>query len=209
MEKKLILIRCFIIVLFLFIFRFINVTHGTILAVALSIFFIYKYDEKINDELNKKNNMMKLKLSSIEPKPKSFENRNEIIDFLFSIQDMYKYNQQAYEEIIEKLDSFFYIYERVMNGEVFKIEYFKIAIENKSTVLNNLHSMIYNIPISMDNKLNKAIDILEDLLNNYINEMEEKINNNDNINSSSQLINKGPKPFNEKIDKTPYTFNLY
>ena len=136
----------------------------------------------------------------IEPDIKSIEKYDEMIDFLFSIQDFYIYNQQAYEDMVECINNFFIVYEDILKNGIQTNQLFSIAEKNMYNSINHLHSFIYSIPNddNIRNKLHTSLYVLEKILNNYLNEIYDI--HIDNIKKGYhidyKLINIGPKEYN-------------
>lgn len=154
-----------------------------------------------------------LKIESITPPPINFIDKEDIIDFVFSIQDWYNYNPQAYEEMTGNLEMFFELYTQIKLGSQFCDQYYQLAEVRKQNALNALHSMIYTIPtdkVVMD-KFNRAHRRLDTLLTAYQNKMYNACQYSllkDGYNINRSVINKGPKEYNVYDDKN-FTYQFY
>jgi len=130
------------------------------------------------------------------------------IDFFFSIQDLYKFNPQAYEEMIDNLNAFLYLRNQIFVDPLMCNYYYQIADSKKANMLNSLHSIIYNLSNNQlyTNKLTRAHKRLETLLNIEINKMYLrcvyflKLTGN-NVLKRPLETDKVPKAFNNYITK--------
>lgn len=152
----------------------LNVIFGLFIGYVIVqyLFDKKKYSENVNQIYDE------IKKQSIQPRPIKATNYPDITNFLFSVQDLYKYNQQTYEEVVDAIDDFLYLYEEASKlNELAGINY-GIMDQKKIYAMNCLHSLIYELPASKQYtaKLNESFDILEKLLNNYLEEIYE-INN--------------------------------
>ena len=166
-----------------------NVVIGTIFASAIIIILQIKSDENNNDI----NNLQKIKLSEIYPTPKIFTKYIDISDLIFSIQDFYTYNPQAYENMIQSIDKFMEIYEYILLDKSLAGDYYSIADTYKRISVNELHSIIISIPADkkLISKLNNATKTLEIVLNKYLyviyQSNEKHINENGYFNNTKLL----------------------
>ena len=193
----------YIIIFLIFIIFFKNYEIG--INIIVCIFFYFLLVLFINEKKKKikKENMetKQKKINSLEPEVKNLVKYNEIIDFLFSIQDLYIYNPQAYEEMHNCINNFFIVYEDILKNKKQTNNLFNIADKNMYDSINSLHSLIYSIPendLNVRNKLHVAMDVLEKILNKYINEMYDIHVGNlkDGYNVNYKCINTGPKEYN-------------
>jgi effector-binding domain-containing protein len=177
-----------------------------ILALTLGVCVILYFNQAKQFTHDQEKKQQEHKLSTIKPPPKTFAGRDDIIDLVFSIQDFYPYNPEAYEEMIDNIDAFFKIYDIIKTDPAYCEYYYTIADTKKSNAVNALQSMIFNIPNSKipEDKLIRAYKRLETLLVNYINELY-KICDNDlttkGFDVTRKLINTGPKEYNNYKEK--------
>jgi hypothetical protein len=190
-----------------------NIKLNIFLALIIALFYIsYNYDEiKTNQE--EEEEQMHLKRSTIKPKPTNFEDRDDVIDYLFSIQDWYHYNPQAYEELIDNLRSFFKLYNTIKRGSDFCDSYYQIVESKKNNALNAFHSLIYTIPVNFPvmDKFNRAHKRLETILNEYLNELYDicyRDLKKKGYDITRRAINLGPKEANHYFDKD-FTYQIY
>jgi hypothetical protein len=190
-----------------------NIKINAFMAIMVALVYIaYNYDE-ITTKKEEEEDHKELKRESIQPTPRNFKEKDDLIDFLFSIQDWYHYNPESYEEAIDNLQSFFDLYKAIQRGSKFCDQYFQIAESKKNNALNSFHSMVYTIPVNADvmDKFNRAHKRLETILNEYLNEIYD-ICHHDLIRRGYDItrraINTGPKEANHFFD-TDYTYQFY
>lgn len=211
-EKKSIFIYIIILISIIYIFSFINVKLNTILAISIACIIIkYLYTEN-KENVNTEEKQHEIKLENIQPSPKKLDKYKDIVDFLFSIQDMYYYNQQAYEDMIDNLDIFFQIYENIHIGEKLYEYNYELAVNKKHNSINCLHSLIYNIPVAMNDKLSTSLVILEEILNRYLVQLKEICDNNiikNGYNKDRRIIHTGPLQYNRYLNSEIHSYDYY
>lgn len=202
-----------LIILSYLFFKNKNIGLNVFLAIIIAIsFIIYNYDE-IETKRNIQEEQQNIKRESIKPTITNFKDKDDLVDFLFSVQDMYHYNPQAYEEIIDNLESFFNLYSYIKLGSKYCDQYYQIAESKKNNAINSFHSMIFSIPNSktyMD-KFNRAHKRFETIMNVYLNELYDECNYDlikNGYNVHRKYINTGPKEYNHYFDKD-YTYQFY
>lgn len=189
-------------------FRNINITLGIFVGIIFASICIYVlYINETTDAFNTVQ-LHKTKHDNIFPASKKLDNYTDLTDFVFSIQDFYVYNPQAYEDMVKSLDTFLEVYEDVLIDTSLAGQYFSIAETHKETTLNNLQSIIITIPPNkkLINKLNDALKIFEELLNKYLLVIDMK--NKEYISehgyfNNTKLIELNISPYNK------YTANAY
>lgn len=214
-NQKYIFVYVSILLAFILYFRKKDVRLNLILALFIGYLIIWYIYEKNRITDNIEEEQQKSKLGSIIPKPKKLKSYDDVLDLIFSVQDFYRYNPQAYEELIDNIDAFFVIYEKIFITQYLCEDNYQIADSKKQNALNSLHSMIYQLPNNkiMTDKLNRAHKRLETLLNRYLNEIHDKcrekiIKRGRDINT--RAINTGPKEYNTyfNVDKD-FTYQFY
>ena len=219
-NKKIFIYTCiFITVIFIFSLKTItlNIFYGTLIASSI----IYYMHNKLNAHTEHVNNIIGAKLLEIsDTADTNILNKSELVNFLYSIKDLYYYNPSAYSEMIDALNNFTETYKIIQEDNTTAGIYFDHAVTYKNKSLNALHSLI----LSIDNKdvigkINTATYILEDILLVYLNDIHhtnaENIHNTGYTNQT-KIINTGPQPVNSHsidsnddniIDK--YTYDIF
>ena len=149
--------------------------------IVFVIYFYYKYQTNIRETniiLHQKSNE-KFK----NEMPSLLNQHDDIINFLYFINDFKQYNPDVYNELIININDFLTLYKdyQIIREEKKKLMQ-DVIFDTKAKILDNLSSFIYSFNNSPDLrlKLNNSIDKLNDLLNLYINKLNINI---DHINA--------------------------
>jgi hypothetical protein len=190
----------------------LNIIYGTIIAYFIINFLYSNYKKKQETE----NKTKSFQEANLLPKPKIFEKYGDIIKYLFSIQDFYIYNPQAYEDMTKSLDSFFRTYEETKNNSSQSGVNHGLMINYKRSATNSLHSIIYNLPNDVDytNKLNDAIIIIQEILDKYLDKVKlinKKYLFENGYNNKTKIIDNLELPYNSFDNgvKSLFTFDLF
>ena len=206
-DKQTVFIYAVILLLSISLFKRHVIGLNIIFGVFVAIVIIMYKSEQNNVKGNQAENIYNTKLQSIKPQPKNLEKESNIIDFLFSVQELYNYNPQAYEELVDALDAFILLNEVIKEGDRFCENDYEIAVTKKHSALNALHSIIHTTPseINFNNKFNRSLLVLEEILNQYLDDMYKICNEkviNEGYNIERKIIDRGPKPaeyYKEKL----------
>ena len=144
----------------------LNILFGLFVALLIVLYF---YNDKVTIN-EREDELIKEKIKLIQPQPLKAIKYNEITDFLFTIQDFYQYNQNAYEQMIRHLDYFFEIYQNIIDNPSKSYLLYNMLFEQKILTLNNLQSIVYSLNPNhdYDKKLQNSIKKLDELCNVYI-----------------------------------------
>jgi hypothetical protein len=143
--------------------------HLIITAILFIGYFYYSFNNREND---KKIILTQKKQEPFENKlPSTLNNYDDIVNFLYYINDFKLYNDQVYNDLLINLNDFLTLYE---DYSIIGIQEKKlmsdVIIDTKYKILDGLSSFIYsfnNSPI-LRNKLNDSVNLLNNILNNYI-----------------------------------------
>lgn len=165
-----------IVIILLFLFLKLTIGLNIILALFFGYLIILYLDERDEVKLKLKEKNDIIKYDTIQPRLDNVSPDSEIVDFLFSIQDLYVYNPQAYEEMIANLESFFSLMESIFNEHIYSSYYYQILGGKKDNALNALQSIIFKLPTEKNHtiKLNMSHQRLETILNKYMNDAYDK-----------------------------------
>jgi hypothetical protein len=149
--------------------------------IVFVIYFYYKYQNNVKETNiilhQKTNEKFKNEMPSVLNK------HDDIINFLYFINDFKQYNPDVYNELIININDFLTLYKdyQIIREEKKKLMQ-DVIFDTKAKILDNLSSFIYSFNNSPDLrlKLNNSIDKLNDLLNLYINKLNINI---DHINA--------------------------
>jgi hypothetical protein len=190
----------------------LNMIYGTVIAYLVVYFLYNNYKEK----QEKENKTKSFQEANLLPKPEIFEKYGDIVKYLFSIQDFYIYNPQAYEDMTKSLDNFFRTFEETQNNPSQAGVNYNLMISYKKYATNSLHSIIYNLPndVQYTNKLNDAIIIIQEILDKYLDKVKnihEKYLYENGYNNKTKLIDNLKMPYNffDTGYKSRFTFELF
>ena len=201
-----------IIFIILILFFNLSINLNIFLGLILFAIIVYFYRKNKKEQILP-NNDKKKNYKTIEQFSKYATNKLDINDFLFSIQDFYVFNPQAFEELIYNIDVFFKTYEKVFIDNDLCNYYFQIAQSKKNDALNSLHSILFNLPNNKlyTQKLDNADQRLETLLNIYLNKLYQKCTQNlmqFGLNIYKKQINIGPKEYNTYSNEN-FSYQFY
>lgn len=167
--------------LFVIVFSFIskfNMTITTIFSIIFAYIIIIYLAKSNKKSKNKKKILLDKKKEHIRPREELIEKYDDIVNFLFTIQDLYIYNPPSYEEMVESIKSFLIIYDESIKIPKLAHQNYKIAEIKFFNAINSLHAIILNAKgnLSLDNKINRSFRVLYKILKKYLDEIELTIN---------------------------------
>ena len=203
--------------IFLILFFIINEVKFTgkhIIIIIICALIIFYLNEKRRSTSLTRMQELELKLISIFPKPKFFYLDSGLVELLHSIKEYKQYNPLAYNKLIRILDDFLELTLDIEKEVDNCTALYDILQNLKDSALNNLHSMIYNIPsdIRAEVKLDDAISSLHYILNFHLEQIRIKCNkkyNKDGPTIHNKYLNNPtihPKPLDEFVNDR---FDLY
>jgi hypothetical protein len=116
----------------------LNIIFGFIIA-GLIVYYMYNYNLVVQ---NRNNELLDEKKKLIIPQPLKAIDYNEMVDFLFTIQDFHQYNQNAYEQMMMNIDYFFENYQNIIDDPEIAYLKYEMLFEQKINALNNLQSIL-------------------------------------------------------------------
>ena len=123
----------------------INMGINIIVALVIAYLLIkYMNDKMLHSNRLKKNNV-ETKANIIKPALIDYDQYHDLVDFFFSIQDLSQYNPQAYEEMINNVNSFLVIYDETKNITRLCEDKYQIAEQKVYNAVNALHSIIHSL----------------------------------------------------------------
>lgn len=189
-------------VIFLILFLYLNKFEIKILIILVIIVYVIKEYYNINKEIKDNNEIIKTnKLKYIRPNVNELSQYEDIIDFLYYNQDLYKENAASYNEMVNSIKTFFKIYdESIKIPELSNYNYSLLENEMTNSV-NLLHSIILNsLPVKpINDKITNAYKKLYTILNKYIDEIKLIINKDIKMNSyniHTKIVDNLKKPYN-------------
>lgn len=185
----------FIVIMFLFsgVAIGLNIVFGTLVA-SVVLYFLYTnycYDEDEREEIILSQNNL------ILPDPELARGYENVVRYLFSIQNFYSHNSSAYTEMINGFRNFFRIYEDTYIIPRYAGRNYEMMVDQKRISMNALHSILHNMQIryhdQYTDKLERAITAIEHVLQEYLDKVEymHKLHiHEDNYNIETKLIDK-------------------
>lgn len=178
-----------------------NITIGTVVGIGVALYVYYNIGQVIRNENEIYTQNKKVKLNTIRPRTEFIKDNDDVIDFLFSIQDLYYHNPQTYIEMVKSIDDFFRIYAEMHIKQYYNGAEYETLVMKKRDALNVLAYIGANLQSSkiLDNKMIKALERLEDILNEKIEnvrrEHKEYIYKH-GYNNKMNILHTGPLPKN-------------
>lgn len=178
-----------------------NIIMGILFAIMLLIYFNY-YDKK---EKEKDDNLYNDKKNMVRPSVDDISEYENIVNFLFDYQELYELSPANYEGVVGSLKDFVKIYENsVVSDDNLETNYESMNVLKKHA-MNSLQNIIYSAHVTKnrfyENKINKGLDELDDILSYYIGVVYarsvDKLKKN-GYNNKSKIIypDEYPKPNN-------------
>ena len=188
--------------LFFVYFRSYPIQLNHFVGILLSFLTIIYLQSKNQKEAGDYARQQAEKLKIIEPETKYLKNYNDFIDLLFSIQDFYQYNPEAFEELVDSVDQFLYTNETIHKDPTLTNSMFVFADKYYHTAMNSLHSFVHTLPTDAHiiEKHHRALEEMEKLFLLYLNKLYD-IHQQNELNVDYKLITTGPKAFAYYTDK--------
>lgn len=197
--NKKIFISILILIVIIWIFKYTTTNTSTIIALLIGFVIIYYYNINYNETKEKEKNMEETKKKHIIPK-NNIQNKT-ILDFLFSVQDMYAYSPAIYKELVNLIEDFYNIKNYIKNNNRYVNPMYSIIDDKKRHVLNCFQSLIYSTKADIveTNRFNDKMDELKTIIDIEMEEVK-KIHEKDvynGIDNYTRLIPSGPAAFNQ------------
>lgn len=178
-----------------FVFSNIMIELNLIFGLIIGGIVIYVLYTNYKDKQEVENKTKSFQESLLLPKPETLSKYENVVKYLFSIQDFYVHNPQAYEDMVNAIENFFRIYEETIVNHKYAGRNYDMMIEQKRSGMNSLHSIIYNLPTNVDytEKLDNGVVTLEEVLQEYLDKVEsiQKLYLHQNgYNVDTKIINK-------------------
>jgi hypothetical protein len=147
--------------------------HLIITGILFICYFYYLYTTRENEK------SLILTRREKEPfqnkLPSTLNNYDDVVNFLYYINDFKQYNEQVYDNVLININDFLTLYEdyQILEKNNKKLMA-DVLLDTKFKILDNLSSFIYsfnNSPV-LRNKLNESINLLNNILNRYLQKLE-------------------------------------
>lgn len=181
------------------------------LLLLIIIIVLINYIIKKRNEILYKKKTKILKNKNI----KYIKNDINLINILFSIEEYYYYNEQAYNEFIDNLELFLKFIEFIKIDNSLGGQLYQNLLDIKKNIINSLISM--NIKLPSEYNLQTTIQDIESILNSHLKECQliyEAYIKEFGINYTTKLIILNDiEPYNSNINilepESPLYFNKY
>lgn len=213
-EKTFIYIVTFIVIIWFLLGR--DIKLNLLVALLVASFIVSYLNDRSIRQADTQEDIKEIKLNAIKPKLNDNSEKNRsIIDFLFSIQDLYPYNPQQYEELIRNINQFYDKYElSFIDTKTSHINY-GLMDQYKRDALNSLQSLVFSLPDDkkVRDKLNNSCVVLDNILTKDLDKVsyiiDEHIYKN-GYNVDSKIIDYKHRAFNEYDDIFGnYSYEIY
>ena len=132
----------------------------------------------------------------------NIKNDKNLINILYSIEEYYYYNEQAYNEFIENLELFLKFFNFVTIDNSLGGQLYRNLLDYKKLIINSLISMSIKLPPEYN--LQEVIQNIESILDDYLyktkNMYEEYLKKNGIDHTTKLIILKDIEPYNENYN---------
>jgi len=210
-EPRIIFNYFILIIIFIFIFSNINFNISIFIGLIFCSIVIYYFytDRTTNYTYNAEKK--KEKFNSLFTTNDTLEKYPEIVDSLFYIEDLKKYNIPEFNLLQSLSEQFFNLYEACKIDYSLINVYYKTMVDLKILILNKINTLAIN---TFNNKITDKLLLvkknLELKLNKYLNELtiiQEKNLYYNGYNNNTILIDKSNVLPSNFLD--PITFNKF
>lgn len=192
-----------------------NIKLNVILGIIVAAFIISYHNHHVITTMDTNEKRQELKRTYIKPKINDAKNHDNIVNFLFSIQDLYVYNPDQYITMVRNINEFYDLFKICEVNK--KSCYYNLGLmkQNKRDALNALMSLIFKAPQDKRaiEKINNATIILDDILTidlDKISYMMDEYTYKNGYNVDTKIIDYETKPFNEYNDIFKnYSYEIY
>jgi hypothetical protein len=197
------------VVVFIIILWFISRRElgiNVLIAIMVGIFVINYLNNRSITSSDTLDKIQKIKKNTIiPPLSDNTKNQEDIVDFLFSIQDLYAYSPQQYIEMVKNLNYFYGLYENTFVDNKMSYLNYGMMKQFKCDALNTLSSIIYSLPEDkhIKDKINISAAILDDIMTKHLDHISYVTDNyiyKNGYNVDTKIIDYGPKAANEYGD---------
>jgi len=165
-----------IAVMVLFVFQFVPITLTHVTALVISGVIMLYLDKKNKREQKTEMDNIYLKLHMIHPRPKWFYLDSDVIELVDDVKEYGEYNKVAFSKMIYALDNFLEIVHDMNLGVQDFEDNIDVAKHQKRIAIDNLQSILFKLPVdrAIEYKLERAIYNLRLILQRHIDKMIHK-----------------------------------
>jgi hypothetical protein len=198
----------YIVITFVVIWFFYktSIKNNFLIGIIIAVFIVSYLNNRAIVAADTEADIKKIKHKEIRPTLSDEANEHdELLNLLFSIQDLYAYSPQQYETMIASVNNFYKLYNLSFIDDSTVFLNYNMMEQYKRDALNALKSIIFSLPINKDacNKLNIATVALDDIMTTDLDQISYLIDNRlykRGYDIDTKIIDEGPKAFNEYDD---------
>jgi hypothetical protein len=201
-------------ILWLFSKRDIGV--NMLIAIIIGWFTISYLNFKSESSINLQEKIQNIKKDNITPKlSDDAKDHKEIVDIIFSIEDLYVYNPLQHGDVIKYINYFYDLYKQsFIDNKTAYINY-GLMKQYKRDALNSLMMIIFSLPEdkTVRDKINASAAVLDELMTKHLDQISYITSDYTYKNGYSidtVVIDYGPKAANEYDDMFKnFSFEVY
>ena len=201
-------------ILLIYFINNLNLSFSNVIAISSSIIIIFILYDYINNNKTSTLLLYEAKLNNISPKPNYFHLDINFIEIISNLQDICKFNQPAFNNLVLNIDNFLKLEDDILNkGVHLPKENIDVMYDLKRSAINNLHSFYHNVPVSKtyNIKLSNNLKALNSLFDQHIHTVNNFANKNykfNNITTDTHFLSDSniPKPIDNTRDYDNFFF---
>jgi hypothetical protein len=174
LDNKTIFFYVIIFIIIVYVFSFLSIGLNLVFGVLVAIFILYFLYTNYGEMDYEERQAIKAQHDLLLPDPGVARKYDDIVRYLFSIQDMYVNNADAYTELTNGLDNFFRIYENTLVNPQYAGRNYELMRDQKRKSMNALHSLVHTVPVTVHHvaKIEDAMKIMKEILQKYLDNAE-------------------------------------
>lgn len=198
-----------IIIVFLAIFNRLTIGLNIVFGLTLAVIIIMYINTKKIKQVSDFNDIQQSKKDIMRPKSAIINKYNDMVDFIFSVQEFYGFSPINFEDLVDSIEDFLILFENSMINSKMAGTYYDMAVKKKSDALNALHNIIYSTNVLEKKhfivKIDNAIEKLSFMLSTYLDRIYDvsyryNATYGIDINTKMPESEKYPKPENYYYD---------
>jgi hypothetical protein len=207
----------YVVIFIIILWYFSRKSLGTNILIGIIVgYFVICYLNTRNVRTdNTRREIQQAKKESINPKLKKTDGYDDVVNLIFSIQDMYPSNPQQYAEAIKSINVFYELYKEVQVDKKTSYINYGLMKQFKRDTLNALMSITYGLPSDkrVQDKLNNATIVLDEIMTKHLDQISyfaDDYTYRHGYNVDTKIIDYGPKASNEYDDIfKPYSYEIF
>lgn len=207
------------VVVFLFILWFFSRRElgiNILIAIIVGTFVINYLNYRSIENADTLDEIQKIKKSTILPQLTDETNEQEnIVDFLFSIQDLYACSPQQYTDMVRNINYFYGLYKMTFVDNKTSYLNYGMMKQYKRDALNAISSIIYSLPEDkrVRDKVNTSTVVLDGIMTQHLDHVSyvtDDYTYKNGYSIDTKIIDYGPKAANEYGDMFKiYSYEVY